>query len=178
MYVQYVCMYVAGTCLLSTDGGPFRDGDLWCVLAAVSSAVFILRLGEFSTRFDPAEINGTSFFTGTMYVCMMCMCVIVYVCTCMYVCMYARVYATKHECIYYCCYYYEYVCMYVCTYVSPVFYMEKEYVQYPSFVYVCMYCTYVYPLLMVLLENYSVHLVCSVGGWRHGIPSPDEPGGE
>ena len=107
---------------------------------------------------------------------MMCMCVIVYVC--MYVCMYTRVYATKHECIYYCCYYYEYVCMYVCTYVSPVFYMEKEYVQYPSFVYVCMYCTYVYPLLMVLLENYSVHLVCSVGGWRHGIPSPDEPGGE
>eukprot|EP01036_Dinobryon_divergens_P033924 gene33923-43828_t len=37
--------------------------DLWCVLAAVSSAMFILRLGDFSARFDPAEINGTSFFT-------------------------------------------------------------------------------------------------------------------
>eukprot|EP00597_Dinobryon_sp_UTEXLB2267_P004970 CAMPEP_0170064366 /NCGR_PEP_ID=MMETSP0019_2-20121128/4877_1 /TAXON_ID=98059 /ORGANISM="Dinobryon sp., Strain UTEXLB2267" /LENGTH=273 /DNA_ID=CAMNT_0010271011 /DNA_START=1538 /DNA_END=2359 /DNA_ORIENTATION=+ len=52
-----------GTCLLSTDGGPLNSGDLWCILAAVSSALFILRLGEFSNRFDAAELNGVSFLT-------------------------------------------------------------------------------------------------------------------
>ena len=50
-----------------------------CMLALVSSAMFILRLGDFSNRFDPAEINGTSFFTGSL--------IVVY-CMSMYVCVY------------------------------------------------------------------------------------------
>ena len=59
-----------------------------CLLVAVSSAMFILRLGDFSNRFDPAEINGTSFFTGRLhtivnevYVCMYVYCMqLWYVC--------------------------------------------------------------------------------------------------
>ena len=38
-------MYVpTGTCLLSTDGGPLREGDLWCVLAAGVTAYVLLNV--------------------------------------------------------------------------------------------------------------------------------------
>lgn len=53
-----------GTCLLSTDGGPPNVGDIWCIAAAVASAMFILRLENFSINNDAAEINSVSFATG------------------------------------------------------------------------------------------------------------------
>lgn len=56
---------LTGTCLLSTDGGMPNAGDAWCVAAAVASALFILRLETFSARCDAAQLNATSFATGT-----------------------------------------------------------------------------------------------------------------
>jgi drug/metabolite transporter (DMT)-like permease len=51
---------LAGTCLLSTDGGPATIGDLWCACAAVASAMFILRLEALSKSTDAAELNAVS----------------------------------------------------------------------------------------------------------------------
>ena len=75
---MYVCMYK-------------------CLLVAVSSAMFILRLGDFSNRFDPAEINGTSFFTGSLHIIVN----EVYVCTvCMYIaCNYGMYVYESNVCI-------------------------------------------------------------------------------
>ncbi|KAJ1414804.1 EamA-like transporter family-domain-containing protein [Ochromonadaceae sp. CCMP2298] len=53
---------LAGTCLLSTDGGPATIGDLWCACAAVASAMFILRLEALSKSTDAAELNAVSAF--------------------------------------------------------------------------------------------------------------------
>jgi drug/metabolite transporter (DMT)-like permease len=52
-----------GTALLSTDGGPLNSGDVWCISAAIASAMFILRLDKFSKENDPAELSGVSFST-------------------------------------------------------------------------------------------------------------------
>lgn len=51
---------LVGTCLLSTDGGPINTGDLWCIAAAASSALFILRLETFTNTpsMDEAQLNG------------------------------------------------------------------------------------------------------------------------
>eukprot|EP00981_Chlorochromonas_danica_P005780 scaffold1190_cov187-Ochromonas_danica.AAC.12 len=57
-------MAFSGTCLLSTDGGPINVGDAWCIVAAVASALFILRLESFASKFDAAQLNGISFLTG------------------------------------------------------------------------------------------------------------------
>lgn len=55
---------LAGTCLLSSDGGGLNTGDAWCIAAAVASALFILRLEGFAAKYDAAELNGVSFATG------------------------------------------------------------------------------------------------------------------
>lgn len=51
-----------GTLLLSTDNGPMNIGDGWSILAALASAMFILRLDAFvnedSSQINPAELNG------------------------------------------------------------------------------------------------------------------------
>lgn len=57
-------MAFSGTCLLSTDGGPINIGDAWCIAAAIASALFILRLESFASKFDAAQLNGISFLTG------------------------------------------------------------------------------------------------------------------
>lgn len=54
----------SGTALLSSDGGGINVGDLWCIGAALASAMFILRLESFSKIHDAAELNGISFATG------------------------------------------------------------------------------------------------------------------
>ena len=79
---MYVCMYK-------------------CLLVAVSSAMFILRLGDFSNRFDPAEINGTSFFTGRLHTIVNEVYVCMYVCIlhAIMVCMYMNpMYVSKYAC--------------------------------------------------------------------------------
>ena len=57
--------HILGTALLSTDGGPLTIGDAWCVAAAVTSALFILRLEKFSQENNAAELSGVSFATVT-----------------------------------------------------------------------------------------------------------------
>ena len=50
--VGTTCLAVAGTLLLTYDGGLPNLGDLFCVGAAASSAMFILRLSRHSRRHD------------------------------------------------------------------------------------------------------------------------------
>ena len=47
--------------MLSTDGGPINTGDLWCIAAAVSSGMFILRMEKFSKLHNPAQLSGVTF---------------------------------------------------------------------------------------------------------------------
>eukprot|EP01041_Mallomonas_annulata_P008014 gene8014-16412_t len=54
---------LSGTFLLSNDGGPMNTGDMWCIVAALFSAVFILRLEKFSIQNNAAELNAASFAT-------------------------------------------------------------------------------------------------------------------
>lgn len=54
-----------GTALLSTDGGWLNSGDIWCIGAAVASALYILRL-ETHAKLDKASgLNAVAFLTGT-----------------------------------------------------------------------------------------------------------------
>ena len=39
-------------------------GDGWCILAALFSALFILRLENYANQYNAAELNGISFSTG------------------------------------------------------------------------------------------------------------------
>lgn len=52
-----------GTFLLSTDGAPASPGDGWSILAAMASALFILRIEKFSNQFNAAELNAVSCLT-------------------------------------------------------------------------------------------------------------------
>ena len=58
-----VGMVVVGTVLLSYDGATPNVGDIWCLSAAVSSAVFILRLEDAAQRFDAAKLQCASMWT-------------------------------------------------------------------------------------------------------------------
>jgi len=51
---------LVGTFLLSTDGGPINTGDIWCIAAAASSALYILRLENFTNipAINTAQLNG------------------------------------------------------------------------------------------------------------------------
>lgn len=51
----------SGTALLASDNGPPVIGDLYCIAAAAASAMFILRLENFSGKHDAAKLNGVSF---------------------------------------------------------------------------------------------------------------------
>lgn len=50
----------AGTVLLSSDGTPPNVGDLWSVLAAATSAMFILRLEKYSGSCDASRLNSAN----------------------------------------------------------------------------------------------------------------------
>lgn len=50
----------AGTVLLSSDGTPPNVGDLWSVLAAATSAMFILRLEKYSVSCDASRLNSAN----------------------------------------------------------------------------------------------------------------------
>ncbi|CAM9349085.1 unnamed protein product [Chrysoparadoxa australica] len=52
----------AGTALLSADSStaPLNIGDLWCLGAAATSALFILRLETYANRCDAAALNSAS----------------------------------------------------------------------------------------------------------------------
>lgn len=50
----------AGTVLLSSDGTPPNVGDLWSVLAASTSAMFILRLEKYSGSCDASRLNSAN----------------------------------------------------------------------------------------------------------------------
>ncbi len=50
-----------GTFLLGNDGSGWVIGDLWSVVAAAASALYILRLESFSVVFDAAQLNAVSF---------------------------------------------------------------------------------------------------------------------
>lgn len=50
----------AGTVLLSSDGTPPNVGDLWSVLAAATSAMFILRLEKYSGSCDASGLNSAN----------------------------------------------------------------------------------------------------------------------
>lgn len=62
---------LAGTWLLSTDQGqgPFNSGDAWCVLAALASAAFILRLEGISR-----EVSSASELTSVSSACVALLC--------------------------------------------------------------------------------------------------------
>lgn len=62
---------LAGTWLLSTDQGqgPFNSGDAWCVLAALASAGFILRLEGISR-----EVSSASELTSVSSLCVALLC--------------------------------------------------------------------------------------------------------
>ncbi|CAM9796502.1 unnamed protein product [Scytosiphon promiscuus] len=49
-----------GTVLLSSDGTPPNVGDLWSVLAASTSAMFILRLEKYSGSCDASRLNSAN----------------------------------------------------------------------------------------------------------------------
>ncbi|CAM9857252.1 unnamed protein product [Ectocarpus sp. 13 AM-2016] len=49
-----------GTVLLSSDGTPPNLGDFWSVLAAATSAMFILRLEKYSGSCDPSQLNSAN----------------------------------------------------------------------------------------------------------------------
>ena len=51
-----------GTFLLANDGAPPNIGDVWCIAAAVASAMFILRLEAFK-NIEADELNSVSFAT-------------------------------------------------------------------------------------------------------------------
>uniref|UniRef100_A0A0G4I7K5 EamA domain-containing protein n=1 Tax=Chromera velia CCMP2878 TaxID=1169474 RepID=A0A0G4I7K5_9ALVE len=53
---------VAGTFLLSNDGSPPVEGDLWSIAAAAASAIFILRLEGAAGKFPAAALNAASLF--------------------------------------------------------------------------------------------------------------------
>jgi len=61
-----------GTCLLSTDGGPIVEGDWWCIGAAFSSALFILRLETFAQQSQAAALSSVSFATGIDMLAVLC----------------------------------------------------------------------------------------------------------
>lgn len=50
----------AGTVLLSSDGTPPNVGDLWSVLAAATSAMFILRLEKYSGSCNASRLNSAN----------------------------------------------------------------------------------------------------------------------
>lgn len=50
-----------GTFFLSSDGTGIVEGDLWSIAAAAASAMFILRLENFSQKFDAAQLNAINF---------------------------------------------------------------------------------------------------------------------
>lgn len=54
---------LSGTYLLSTDNGPINIGDAWCIAAALASAFFIIRIGEFSNKYNAAKLNAISVST-------------------------------------------------------------------------------------------------------------------
>uniref|UniRef100_A0A7S1U884 EamA domain-containing protein n=1 Tax=Phaeomonas parva TaxID=124430 RepID=A0A7S1U884_9STRA len=54
---------VFGTTLLSYDGGPPNAGDFWSIMAAVASAMFILRLDTHVGKFS-SSLSLTSALTG------------------------------------------------------------------------------------------------------------------
>ena len=54
---------VAGTLLLTYDGGPPNVGDLLSVGAACSSAMFIVRLGHYSLWHDAAGLSAVTLCT-------------------------------------------------------------------------------------------------------------------
>lgn len=56
-----------GTSLLSTDGGLLNTGDLWCICAAIASAMFIIRLDDFSKLYDAAQLNSISFLSVALF---------------------------------------------------------------------------------------------------------------
>lgn len=58
---------LAGTALLSTDGGWPNTGDLWCIGAAVASALYILRLEAHAKLNNVAGINAVAFLTVTIH---------------------------------------------------------------------------------------------------------------
>ncbi|CAM9661658.1 unnamed protein product, partial [Discosporangium mesarthrocarpum] len=49
-----------GTAMLSYDGSPPNIGDAWSVAAAVTSAMFILRLEKYSVRCDASKLNSAN----------------------------------------------------------------------------------------------------------------------
>ena len=49
-----------GTVLLSSDGTPPNIGDLWSVMAAATSAMFILRLERYSGSCDASRLNSAN----------------------------------------------------------------------------------------------------------------------
>eukprot|EP00903_Cladosiphon_okamuranus_P008765 g8397.t1 len=49
-----------GTVLLSSDGTPPNVGDLWSILAAATSAMFILRLETYSGSCEPSQLNSAN----------------------------------------------------------------------------------------------------------------------
>lgn len=54
-----------GTFLLSTDAYHEPTiGDLWSIFAAIASAMYILRLESFSSKYNPSQLNAISFMTG------------------------------------------------------------------------------------------------------------------
>lgn len=55
-----------GTSLLSTSGDEFNIGDLWCIGAAIASAMFILRLDTFSKLYNAAQLNSITFISVTL----------------------------------------------------------------------------------------------------------------
>eukprot|EP00741_Cyanophora_paradoxa_P006617 tig00001027_g6402.t1 len=54
---------LSGTLLLAYDGLPPNEGDAWSVLAALVSALFILRLEGFAARHEAAPLNAASLWT-------------------------------------------------------------------------------------------------------------------
>ncbi len=54
---------LSGTYLLSTDNGPINIGDAWCIAAALASAFFIIRIGDFSNKYNAAKLNAISVST-------------------------------------------------------------------------------------------------------------------
>lgn len=65
-YVTWISalLALAGTALLSTDGGWPNIGDSWCVGAALASAFYILRLETHAKLNDAAGLNAVAFLTG------------------------------------------------------------------------------------------------------------------
>lgn len=58
-----------GTCLLTYDGSPPAIGDVWSVLAAAASAMFILRL-EKAAQHPPKAINAISLTSVSIFCAM------------------------------------------------------------------------------------------------------------